>query len=197
MASDHKITRADLLTLEAYSEQRAGWRAKVMAHKKLRIVELGTDARLYFEDRLTMQYQIQEMLRAEKIFDTDGIRDELDVYNELIPDGTNLKATFMLEYVDTERRRRELARLTGIENTLWAQAGESPRVYAVANEDLERSTDEKTSSVHFVRFEFSKDQIRALKDGADLRFGIEHENYPHSSEPLPESVRQSLISDFD
>ncbi len=197
MASEHKISRADLLTLEAYSEQRAEWRSKVMAHKKLRVIALGDDARLYFEDRITMQYQIQEMLRVEKIFEAEGIQDELEVYNELIPDGTNLKATFMLEYDDIEQRRRELARLTGIEDTLWAQVGEEARIYAIANEDLERSTDEKTSSVHFVRFEFPDEQIHALKEGAELRFGIEHEHYPHSSETLPEAVRQSLVSDFD
>ncbi len=192
-----KIARSDLLTLEAYSEQRPEWRKRVMEHKKTRVVALGSHARLYFEDRLTMQYQIQEMLRAEKIFDSRGIREELEVYNDLIPDGNNLKATFMLEYEDPELRRQELARLVGIEDTLWAQAGFEDRLYAIANEDLERSTEDKTASVHFVRFEFTPQQIRELQNGAALGFGVAHENYPVTVEAVPDAIRQSLVSDFD
>lgn len=191
------LERADLLSLEDYAEQRADWRARVMAHKQSRVVHLGEHARLCFEDRLTMQYQIQEMLRAERIFDAAGIREELEVYNALIPTGTNLKATFMLEYEDVAQRRAELARLAGIEHALRLQAADRAPVSAIANEDLERSTDEKTAAVHFVRFELPPEDIAALKAGAPLAFGIDHPNCRIAMRPAPDAARQSLVADLD
>ncbi len=191
------LQRSDLLSLEEYAEQRAAWRERIIAHKKKRIVQLGPHARLYFEDRLTMQYQIQEMLRAERIFDADGIHEELEVYNALIPTGRNLKATFMLQYEDVDQRRTELARLIGIENSLRVRVGDHQPIAPNANEDLERSTDEKTSAVHFLRFELEDDDIAALKEGAPLAFSIEHPNYSVPFNPVPEEVRQSLVADLD
>ena len=191
------LSRADLLSLEDYAEQRAEWRQRVMTHKRDRIVDLGPNARLYFEDRVTMQYQIQEMLRAEKIFDADGIREELEVYNALIPNGTDMRATFMLEYADVEQRKAELARLVGIENALWLRAGEHNPITPIANEDLERSTEDKTASVHFVRFVLRSEMIADLQGGALLAFGIDHENYQATVSPVPDHIRQSLVSDLD
>ena len=191
------LTRTDLLSLEDYSEQRDEWRRRVMAHKKNRIIQLGAHARLYFEDRLTMQYQVQEMLRTERIFDTAAINEELEVYNALIPSGTNLKATLMLEYEVVEQRRAELARLVGIEDALWARVADGTPITPVANEDLERSTEDKTASVHFLRFELTAKDITNLKAGAILAFGIDHPNYQATVSPVPEPVYQSLISDLD
>ncbi|WP_457673615.1 DUF3501 family protein, partial [Thiolapillus sp.] len=169
-----KLTREDLMSLEEYDQARPEFRQKVMAHKKNRLVRLDEHAALYFEDRLTMQYQIQEMLRIEKIFDAAGIQEELDAYNPLIPDGSNWKATFMLEYPDVEERKRMLARLRGIEEKVWVRVGDRDKVYPIANEDLERTTEEKTSSVHFLRFELDEDMIAGARAGEPLSMGIDH-----------------------
>ena len=189
-----KLTRADLFSLERYHELRAEFRSRVLAHKRLRQVRIGPNATLYFEDRLTIQYQIQEMLRVERIFEAEAIEEELAAYNPLIPDGANLKATFMLEYEDPDERRRMLGRLGGIEDKVWMEVG-GERVYAVADEDLDRTTDDKTSAVHFLRFELPDGLCRALGEGATMRFGIEHDEYRHDN-PLPEASRAALVADL-
>ena len=176
--SNQQITPDDLLTLEAYARERDRIRSEVMAHKKLRQVPIGDHMTLYFEDRRTMLYQVQEMLRIEKIFEPEGIADELGAYNPLIPDGHNWKATVMIEYPDVEERRRRLKELRGIENTLFIRVEGFDPVYAIVNEDLERSDDEKTSAVHFARFEFSPEMIAAMKDGARITAGVRHDAYP-------------------
>jgi len=190
-----KLTRGDLLSLEEYAEQRADYRAMAMAHKKNRIVPVGTNVTLHFEDRVTMQYQVQEVLRAEKIFNGDEIEGELEAYNPLIPDGENLKATMMIEYSDPDERRIELGRLIGIEDRTWVQVDGFDKVYAIADEDMERETEEKTSSVHFLRFQFTGEMAKALSSGAALGVGIDHENYTQSLSPLPANFRDSLASD--
>ncbi len=190
-----KLTRGDLFSLEQYAEQRADFRAQVMAHKKNRRVALGEHAALYFEDVLTMQYQVQEMLRAERIFEADAIQEELDAYNPLIPDGSNWKATFMVEYDDVEERKVALARLIGIERAVWLQVADFERVHPVANEDLERETEEKTSSVHFLRFELSPAMVAAVKQGAAIRAGIDHPAY-QAELTLPQAVRDALAADL-
>ncbi len=192
-----KLTRTDLLSLENYAEQRADFRAKIMAHKQVRRLALGDHAALYFEDRLTMQYQIQEMLRIEKIFEAAEIEEELSVYNALIPDGNNWKATFMIEYTNVDERREALSRLVGIEDKVWLQVGDAARVYAIANEDLERTTADKTSAVHFMRFQLSAADIEALKAGAPINAGIDHPAYDVSLKPAPENVQASLRTDID
>jgi hypothetical protein len=197
MNAMQKLTRKDLYSLEQYADIRDEFRNQVMAHKRNRRVELGTNAALYFEDRLTMQYQIQEMLRIERIFEAAGINDELEAYNPLIPDGSNWKATFMVEFPDVEQRRAMLGRLVGIEHKVFIQIEGFDRVFAIADEDLERSDDKKTSAVHFMRFELSADEVDALKSGASLAAGIDHENYQVEISPLPENVRQSLLGDLD
>ena len=191
------LTRTDLMPLETYAEKRADLRAQVMQHKKYRQVHIGAHATLYFEDRTTIRYQIQEMLRAERIFERAAIQEELDAYNPLIPDGSNLKATFMLEYTDPELRKAELARLIGIEDRVWLGVDGHARVYAIADEDMERENAEKTSSVHFLRFEFERAMIAALKSGAALGAGIDHEHYRDDVQPLPQAVRDALVADFD
>lgn len=191
-----KLTPANLLSLEDYAKQRADFRSKVIAHKKNRKVHLGDHATLYFEDSLTMQYQVQEMLRIERIFEEEGINDELTAYNPLIPDGTNLKATFMVEYEDVEERKVALAKLIGIENKVWIQIVGFDKVYPIANEDLERTTEEKTSSVHFLRFEFTPEMIASAKAGVDMAIGIGHENYSVELNPVPANIRDSLVADF-
>ena len=191
-----KLTRNDLFSLEQYAEMRPDFRNRVMAHKKNRQVPIGNSATLYFEDRLTMQYQIQEMLRIERIFEPAGIQEELDAYNPLIPDGSNWKATFMLEYPDPDIRQVELKRLVGIENRTWIQVADFSRVYAIADEDLERDDGEKTSSVHFLRFELSSEMVKAMQDGAALSMGIDHENYDHSAEPVEANIRDALVEDL-
>jgi hypothetical protein len=191
-----KLTRDDLLSLEQYAEQRPRMRAEVMAHKQARRVPVGAHAALYFEDRLTMQYQIQEMLRAERIFEAAGIREELDAYNPLIPDGDNWKATFMIEFDDVDERRDALARLIGIEDKVWVQAGDEPRVYAIADEDLERENEEKTSSVHFLRFQLPAGMVSAVKAGTALRMGIDHPEYDYTVD-LDEAQRAALEADLD
>jgi len=192
-----RLETTDLLSLEEYHKTRPEFRARVLAHKKNRQVAIGPNATLYFEDRLTMQYQVQEMLRIERIFETGAIEGELQAYNPLIPDGSNLKATFMVEFADAEERRRALAQLTGIENRVFAHISGFEPVFAVADEDLDRSTDEKTSAVHFMRFELSAPMCAALKGGAELGFGIDHPRYRHVVEAVPAPVRDSLTADLD
>lgn len=193
----NKVTRDSLLTLEAYARARTEMRAKVLEHKKNRKVPLGAHITLLFEDELTVRYQIQEMLRIERIFEDEGIGHELDAYNPLIPDGANLKATMLIEYDEVEQRRRELARLIGIEDRVWVRVDGHDKVYAIADEDLDRSTDEKTSAVHFLRFELAPAMIGALKNGAALGVGVDHENYPAQAEPLPDAVRDALAADLE
>ncbi|TCT23884.1 DUF3501 family protein [Thiobaca trueperi] len=189
------LTRADLYSLEHYAEIRSDFRARIMAHKRRRQIALGVHARLFFEDRLTMQYQIQEMLRAERIFEAAGIQDELDAYNPLIPDGTNWKATFMIEYADATERRVALARLRGIENRVWVQIAGGERVYGVADEDLPRTDANKTSAVHFLRFELTAAMIAAVKTGGALTCGIDHPACGERVEVAPE-VRDALAADL-
>lgn len=192
-----KLTREDLYSLEQYAEERDGFRARVLEHKRDRRVELGTNAALYFEDRLTMQYQIQEMLRIEKIFEADGINEELESYNPLIPDGSNWKATFMVEFPEVEERRAMLQQLVGIEDCVYMQVGDLERATAIADEDMDRADEVKTSAVHFLRFELNAEQVAALRDGAPLAAGIDHANYQAEISPLPENVRASLLADLD
>jgi hypothetical protein len=192
----HSLSRNDLMSLEQYAEQRGDFRARVMAHKKTRQVPIGAHATLYFEDRLTMQYQIQEMLRVERIFESAGIQEELDAYNPLIPDGSNWKATFMIEFDDVDERRDALARLVGIEHKVWVQVADQDKVYAIADEDLERSTDDKTSAVHFVRFDLTPAMVSAVKAGSPVRMGTDHPEYSYQVELAP-AVRDSLANDLD
>ena len=190
------LTRADLMGLEQYAEQRNDFRARVIAHKKHRRVAIGAHLFLYFEDRLTIQYQVQEMLRIEKIFEAAGIEEELDTYNPLIPDGNNLKATAMLEYQDVEERKQQLALLKRIEDMVWIQVEGFDAVYAISNEDLERSNEEKTSAVHFMRFELEPDMITALQAGASLFMGSNHEHYQHST-GIGADCHTALLADLD
>jgi hypothetical protein len=192
-----RITRESLLTLEAYARARKEFRAKVLAHKKPRTIHLGEHLTLVFEDELTLRYQIQEMLRIEKTFEEAGIQDELDAYNPLVPDGTNLKATMLIEYEDVDERRVALGRLKGIEDRVWVQVEGCPKVHAIADEDLERENAEKTSSVHFLRFELSDPMVAALGGGARLAMGIDHPAYPHSLDSVPDPIRAALLADFD
>lgn len=191
-----KLARSDLMSLETYAERRAAFRADVLARKRDRSVRLGEHVTLIFEDRLTIQYQVQEMLRVERIFEVEGIEDELQAYNPLIPDGTNLKATMMIEYPDVDQRKAMLARLIGIEDRVWMQVAGFDRVYAIADEDMERDTEEKTSAVHFMRLEFDEAMIAALREGAALALGVDHPQYRASVDALPEAVRASLVRDF-
>ena len=191
-----KLTRNDLLPLERYAQERNDFRSRVLAHKKSRRVTLGENAALYFEDRLTVQYQIQEMLRTERIFEAQGIDDELAAYNPLIPDGSNWKATFMLEYGDEQERHAALAQLIGIEDKVWMRVDGFDRVYAIADEDMERSNAAKTSAVHFLRFELMAEMLAAAKAGAMLSAGIDHAQYQCSVVPLPAPVRSSLAADL-
>jgi len=192
-----KLTHNDLMPLERYARERNDFRTRVLAHKKNRRVTLGENAALYFEDRLTVQYQIQEMLRTERIFEAQGIEEELAAYNPLIPDGGNWKATFMLEYGDEQERHAALAQLIGIEDKVWVQVEGFPRIYAIADEDMSRSNAEKTSAVHFMRFELTAEMAAAVKDGAALSVGIDHPQYQCLLEQLPEPVRASLSGDID
>jgi hypothetical protein len=191
-----QISRDSLLTLEAYARQRPEFRARVIAHKKNRTVRLGQHVNLIFEDELTIRYQIQEMLRIEKTFEESGIQDELDAYTPLIPDGTNLKATMMIEYEDPLVRKAELAKLRGIEDRVYVQVDGQPKVYAIADEDLERENDQKTSSVHFLRFEFGSEAIAAWKTGAAVAMGIDHPNYAVRLDEIAPQVQSSLAGDF-
>lgn len=191
-----KLERGDLWTLERYAEERVRFRAEVMAHKKSRSVHLGPHCTLLFEDRITIQYQVQEMLRVERIFERAPIQDELDGYNPLIPDGGNLKATMMLEYDDAEERKQALAAMIGIEDRVWMQVAGFEPVFAIADEDMQRATEDKTSSVHFLRFEFASAMCTAVGGNAGLSAGIDHRAYRHVLDPLPDAVRAALIADF-
>jgi hypothetical protein len=190
------IAAGSLLPLEAYARERDAFRARVIEHKKLRSVPLGKHVTLLFEDELTIRYQVQEMLRIERIFEDDGIRGELEVYNPLVPDGGNWKATMLIEYPDAEERRKRLAELKGIEDQVWVQVEGKPRVFAIADEDLERENEHKTSSVHFLRFELDAAMRAALKRGARLAMGVEHPAYCATLDPVPAAVRDSLAGDL-
>jgi len=189
------IARDSLLSLEAYARERNAFRAKVMAHKKVRTLQIGGHVTLQFEDELLIRYQIQEMLRIERIFEDAGIQGELDAYNPLLPDGGNWKATMFIEYPDVDERRRMLERLKGIERRTWVQVEGSERIYAIADEDLERETEEKTAAVHFVRFEVPPAAREALRRGARLTIGVDHAEYRVSVEPSPEQ-RAALLADL-
>lgn len=190
-----KLKREDLFSLEQYAEQRAEFRERVMAHKKNRRVDIGPHLSLYFEDRLTIQYQVQEMLRIERIFEAGAIQDELDTYNPLIPDGSNLKATAMLEFEDVELRRRRLAELVKVEHQIWLQVDGHEKIRAIANEDLERSTDEKTSAVHFLRFELDSGMTAAARSNTGISLGVDHEFYRYAT-VLEGRTKRSLINDL-
>jgi Protein of unknown function (DUF3501) len=191
-----QLTRDDLFSLEKYAQVRGEFRARVMAHKKDRQVHLGAHATLYFEDRLTMHYQIQEMLRAERIFESAGIQEELDAYNPLIPDGSNWKATFMIEYEDVNERREALAQLKGIEDLVWVQVAGFDKVFAIADEDMEREDETKTSSVHFLRFELTGPMAAAVKSGASVIMGSDHPKHGYQVQ-VPAATRDSLAADLD
>ena len=191
-----KLTRSDLLTLEAYAAERPAFRARILEHKRRRQLPVGPHATLYFEDRLTVHYQIQEMLRIERIFEADAIEDELSAYNPLIPDGQNLKATFMLEYPDADERRAALARLGGIEDRVWLRVRDCEAVFALADEDLQRRDSDRTSAVHFLRFELSAPMAHRLLAGAPLAVGIDFEGYRHEVDPVADPIRDSLAADL-
>jgi len=190
-----QIERGSLLSLEAYARERNAFRARVIEHKKRRRVHLGDHVTLIFEDELTVRYQIQEMLRIERIFEETGIEDELEVYNPLVPDGGNLKATMLIEYPEVAERQRSLAQLKGIEDRVWVQVEGGARVYAIADEDLERENEEKTSAVHFLRFELEPDMRAALRGGAALLIGVDHPRY-HAQTATPPAVRDALAGDL-
>ena len=190
------ISRDSLLSLESYAKRRKDFRAKVIAHKKNRTLHVGSHVTLIFEDEMTIRYQIQEMLRIEKTFEEEGIQDELDAYTPLVPDGNNLKATMMIEYEDPEQRKQELAKLRGIEDRTYLQVDGFDEVYAIADEDLERENEEKTSSVHFLRFEFAPPMIAALKQGAALAVGIDHSACTLRIDEVAPNVQSALVKDF-
>jgi len=192
-----KLTRGDLFSLEKYSEIRNDFRLKIMSHKKNRHLAIGPNITLYFEDNLTMHYQIQEMLRAEKIFESSAIDEELAVYNAMIPDGNNWKATLMIEFTDEEERRVALKKMLGIENNLWLKIQGFSEIYPISDEDLERSNDDKTSAVHFLRFQLDREMINGLKDGCELSAGINHPEYEYTVNPIAQNISESLISDLD
>jgi Protein of unknown function (DUF3501) len=196
-AAMQKLHESDLLSLEHYSRERDEFRARVMAHKKNRKVGVGPNTMWLFEDRLTVQYQVQEMLRTERIFEAEGIAEELAAYNPLIPDGRNWKATFLIEYADAETRRVQLERLRGVEDCCWVQVAGCQKVYAIADEDLERENEFKTSAVHFLRFELSESMVARLKAGAALSLGIDHPAYQHDLAPVPANVRDALAADLE
>lgn len=191
-----RISRDSLLSLEAYARQRAEFRARVIAHKKTRSVQIGSNVTLIFEDELTIRYQVQEMLRIERTFEEAGILDELEAYNPLIPDGSNWKATMLIEFPDAEERKQQLARLIGIEDKVWVEVAGCDRVFAIPDEDLERENEEKTSAVHFLRFELDGAMKQGLRDGAELSIGIAHPEYAAAAAPIPAAVRASLIEDL-
>jgi hypothetical protein len=192
---NHKLEPQDLYSLEQYARARPDFRARVIAHKKNRQVAIGPNVTLHFEDRLTMQYQVQEMLRIERIFEPELVAHELETYNVLIPDGSNWKATFMIEYPDAEERRIALSRLKGIEKRVWVRVPGFERVYAIADEDLERANDTKTSAVHFLRFELTREIARRVKEGAGIEIGIDHDAYDCAT-TIPPAVRNSLAGDL-
>jgi hypothetical protein len=190
------LTRKDLMSLEQYSTARNDFRAKVLEHKRNRSLSLGPNATWTFEDQLTMQYQVQEMLRVERIFEADAIQEELDAYNPLIPDGRNWKATFLLEFPDVDERRQRLSQLKGVEDRCWVQVAGGERVYAIADEDLERENDDKTSSVHFLRFELTAQMCAQVKAGAAIAAGVDHDSYRYEVASVPQNVRDSLAKDL-
>jgi hypothetical protein len=192
-----KLARQDLMSLEQYAAERARLRSEVIVHKQLRTLQVGPDMTWCFEDRTTIRYQILEMLRAERIFEREGIQEELDAYNPLIPDGSNWKVTLLLEFPDAAERRAALERLIGVEDRCWVRVGELDPVFAVADEDMVRENSEKTSAVHFLRFELSSAMVGALQSGAALSIGVDHENYRHSLSPVPAPVADSLRRDLD
>ena len=192
-----KLTRTDLMSLEQYAQDRAQLRGEVIAHKQLRNVQVGPNMTWCFEDYTTIRYQVLEMLRAERIFEGDGIQGEIDAYNPLIPDGRNWKVTLLLEFPDPEERRVALEKLIGVEDRCWIRVSEMERVFAVADEDMDRENADKTSAVHFLRFELSPSMVQAMKSGASLSLGVDHENYRHVQGPLPAPVRDSLSHDLD
>jgi hypothetical protein len=194
--SNVKLRPEDLFSLEQYSKQRAEFRPKVIAHKRNRTLPCGPHATWCFEDRLTVHYQVQEMLRIERIFEPEGIADELAAYNPLIPDGSNWKVTLLIEFPDADERRVALGRLKGVEDRCWVQVAGHPRVFAIADEDLERENDEKTSSVHFLRFELAPAMVAAAKGGAAVSIGIDHDAYRHAVDPLPQAARDALVLDL-
>jgi len=191
-----KLRPEDLYSLEQYARQRAEFRSRAIAHKRHRTLQCGPNATWCFEDRLTVQYQVQEMLRIERIFESDGIAEELAAYNPLIPDGSNWKVTLLIEYPDVEVRRAALARLKGIEDRCWVQVAGQARVYAIADEDLERENEEKTSAVHFLRFELSPAMVAAAKGGAAVSIGMDHDAYRQAVDPLPQAARDALVRDL-
>jgi len=194
--TEMKITRDSLMTLEAYAKARPSFRARVLEHKKARTIHLGDHVTLVFEDELTIRYQIQEMLRVEKTFEEEGIQDELDAYNPLVPDGSNFKASMLIEYEDVVARRDALARLRGIERRVWVQVAGFDKVPAIADEDLERETEEKTSAVHFLRFELTPAMAEALKDGAALGIGVDHPEYRAEIPAVGQATRKALVEDI-
>jgi hypothetical protein len=195
-AMTQTIQRADLMSLEQYAEQRPAFREQVLAHKKHRQVALGPNATLYFEDRLTLLYQIQEMLRIEKVFEADGINEELDAYNPMLPDGCNFKATFMIEYADAVVRAAQLEKMIRIEDLVWMQVGDHDKIWSIADEDLDRSNDTKTSAVHFLRFELGEALAAELKAGAEWRIGVQHAIYTYDL-AIEGATRESLLNDLD
>ena len=194
--SSHKLERKDLLSLEEYAQKRDGIRREIIAHKRARTLHIGPNLTLLFEDRETMRYQVQEMLRAERIFEAAGIQDELDAYNPLIPDGSNWKATLLIEFGEVEERREALGKLIGIEDKVWMRVHGHAQVFPIADEDLERETAEKTSSVHFLRFELTSSMVKALKEGELLDAGVDHPEYSYSVKPVPAELQKSLITDL-
>jgi Protein of unknown function (DUF3501) len=192
-----KLTRQDLLSLEQYSSDRDKLRGEVIAHKQLRNVQVGPNMTWCFEDYTTIRYQVLEMLRAERIFESDGIQGELDAYNPLIPDGSNWKVTLLLEFPDPGERRSALEKLIGVEDRCWIRVSEMERVFALADEDMDRENEEKTSAVHFLRFELTPSMVEAMKSGASLSIGVDHDNYRHLISPLPAAVRDTLGRDLD
>lgn len=190
------LTREDLLSLEEYHQQRPEIRANTMAHKKSRNLPVGPNVTLYFDDAITIKYQIQEILRAEKVFDSEGIMDELDTYNMMLPSGTNFKATMMIEYVDVGERIVALKKLIGIDKQTWVQVEGFDKVFAISNEDLDRETEDKTSAVHFLRFELTPVMISAVKDGVNVSVGIDHDHYMHAVMSVPDNYRQAFANDL-
>ena len=190
------ITAESLMSLEQYAKTRREFRDRVLAHKKNRTVQLGEHVTLVFEDELTMRYQIQEMLRVERIFEEAGIRDELDAYNPMVPDGSNWKATMLIEYPEIEERRRALSQLIGVEDRVWIKVAGQPRIHAIADEDLDRENEDKTSAVHFLRFELSGPMKRALKGGGVLSVGVDHPNYSATIDQAAAGTTASLLKDL-
>jgi hypothetical protein len=191
-----KLARRDLMSLERYASERARVRSEVIAHKRLRNAQVGPNMTWCFEDYTTIRYQVLEMLRAERMFESDAIQGEIDAYNPLIPDGSNWKVTLLLEFPDPEERRKALEKLIGVEDRCWIRVSEMERVFAIADEDMERENDEKTSAVHFLRFELSPSMVEAMKSGASLSIGVDHDNYRHVQSPVPAPTRDSLTRDL-